>query len=569
MDQAHRLAGWVAERRCALTPGGALRPSEVPAAATVLGIAGIQRVRRAADVPTLQRAWIAAVGSGLVAAGAGAATEGKLRATWASADDARALSMWLAGLRAVCAADSDRKRPDSVISLVLVVLRLLDSGGQDPTLVPGSPRGPLMHEAHSALARDHYLSDRVEFGMIFRWLAPAGNRDRGWKLFTLLEQFGALTGSPEAPQITSLGRWTAAALQAELPKTIEPELAEPELLTRLAAAGDETEVWRAVQPWLVERAPLHAARALLGAAVGAAPAERLAAVTVADALGEEVLPAWREMLGAPDVGPHARAALALWDQGPGRDPDDARWLVVEDAVAALTVSGPDEALCCLLDGIPGADLHERIADAGASGHPQADVAVQALGTFLASGVSRTVDQVFQLKVVLTGWRPSIWRRVLMPATHHLAELHRVIQVLFGWNGDHLHAFAVGQREYSDPFYPLERMGDEYGARLRSVFTPTIKKIEYRYDFGADWQHEILLEKVLPRGPEQVYPCCVAFAGESPGEYPEEEPQPRRPFDVEAVNRRFAAWSAADDEDADDQDDDDRDDDDSNAGDEAG
>ena len=350
-------------------------------------------------------------------------------------------------------------------------------------------------------------------------MAPAGNRDRSWKLFTLLEQFGALTGSPEAPQITSLGRWTAAALRAELPKTIEPELAEPELLTRLAAAGDETEVWRAVQPWLAERAALHAAQALLGAAVGAAPAQRLAAVTVADALGEEVLPAWRQMLGAPDAGPHARAALALWDQGPGRDPDDARWLVVEDAVAALTVSGPDEALCCLLEGIPGADLDERIADAGASGHPQADVVVQALRTFLASGVSRTVDHVFQLKVVLTGWRPSIWRRVLMPATDHLADLHRVIQVLFGWDGDHLHAFAVGQRQYSDPFYPLERMGDEYGARLRAVLTPTIKKIKYTYDFGADWQHEILLEKVVPRRPEQVYPWCVAFAGDSPVEYP--------------------------------------------------
>ena len=70
--------------------------------------------------------------------------------------------MWLAGLRAVCAADSDRKRPDSVVSLVLVALSLLDSGEQDPTLVPGSPRATLMHEAHSALARDHYLSDRVE-----------------------------------------------------------------------------------------------------------------------------------------------------------------------------------------------------------------------------------------------------------------------------------------------------------------------------------------------------------------------------------------------------------------------
>jgi pRiA4b ORF-3-like protein len=45
------------------------------------------------------------------------------------------------------------------------------------------------------------------------------------------------------------------------------------------------------------------------------------------------------------------------------------------------------------------------------------------------------------------WRRGpwpVWRRVRLPATATLADLHQVIQVLFGWDRDHLHLFAVGK-----------------------------------------------------------------------------------------------------------------------------
>ena len=38
---------------------------------------------------------------------------------------------------------------------------------------------------------------------------------------------------------------------------------------------------------------------------------------------------------------------------------------------------------------------------------------------------------------------AIWRRVLLPATATLGDLHVVIQVLFGWDGDHPHEFDGG------------------------------------------------------------------------------------------------------------------------------
>jgi len=42
--------------------------------------------------------------------------------------------------------------------------------------------------------------------------------------------------------------------------------------------------------------------------------------------------------------------------------------------------------------------------------------------------------IIQLKVRLLGISPMIWRRVMVPATMTLHELHGVLQVAMGWEG---------------------------------------------------------------------------------------------------------------------------------------
>jgi hypothetical protein len=299
--------------------------------------------------------------------------------------------------------------------------------------------------------------------------------------------------------------------------------------------------WYAVSPWLDPRDPVDASRELLSAAGGASTAARVGATDVVVGLGEEVLAAWREVEHIPRLGPHARAALVDWDQLPHLEPVDAWWLATEHAAAALEGPGPDEALSTVYERVPGKDAQTRLAAMADSGHPEADRVVRTLTDFVSSGVPRSVDQVFQLKVILTYSRPPIWRRVLVPATAVLGELHSVIQVLFGWDGDHLHAFTVGAKQYSDPLYLHDLdMGDEFAVRLRDVFTGTTKKIRYEYDFGASWRHEIVLEKVREREPGAAYPVCVAFAGGSPVEYPDEDdPEEPKPFDLAKTNGRLA------------------------------
>jgi Plasmid pRiA4b ORF-3-like protein len=192
--------------------------------------------------------------------------------------------------------------------------------------------------------------------------------------------------------------------------------------------------------------------------------------------------------------------------------------------------------------VPGESLDSRLAAVAATGHPDAARVAAALREFVAFGATPSIDQVYQVKVVLVRWRPPTWRRVLVPAAITLGDLHVVIQILFGCDGDHLHMFEVGAGRYSDPFFDLHSldMDDEETIRLRDVFTGASRKIRYEYDFGASWWHEITLEKVREREPGTVYPRCTGFASDSPVEYwSEDDPRDAEPFDLAETNRRLA------------------------------
>lgn len=274
------------------------------------------------------------------------------------------------------------------------------------------------------------------------------------------------------------------------------------------------------------------------------PRQRCVAVELADRFGDDGRRAWREAVSAPHVGPHARAWLARWDRG--REPGDAnrRWLAVEAAAAALEDTGADEALSLVWESMPGADLDERLAAVRATGHPEAEPLARAVAAFAASGAPRSIDQVAQLKVSLKHTRPPIWRRALLPATATLGDLHAVIQVLFGWDGDHLHLFVAGNKQYSGPFTRLEETENEQAVRVRDAIAPG-GTITYTYDFGADWEHAITLEKTVPRDDSQQYPVCVAFNGDSPVEYwDEERPRKPAPFVLKKVNQRLVSQRRA-------------------------
>ena len=55
--------------------------------------------------------------------------------------------------------------------------------------------------------------------------------------------------------------------------------------------------------------------------------------------------------------------------------------------------------------------------------------------------------VYQLRVVLAGISPMVWRRLLVPAETSIAGLHAIMQTAFGWSDEHLHRFTIHAVEY--------------------------------------------------------------------------------------------------------------------------
>ena len=56
--------------------------------------------------------------------------------------------------------------------------------------------------------------------------------------------------------------------------------------------------------------------------------------------------------------------------------------------------------------------------------------------------SPTSLSIYQLRVVLRGISPLIWRRVLVHSETSLAHLHTILQILFAWSDEHLHSFHI-------------------------------------------------------------------------------------------------------------------------------
>jgi hypothetical protein len=129
-------------------------------------------------------------------------------------------------------------------------------------------------------------------------------------------------------------------------------------------------------------------------------------------------------------------------------------------------------------------------------------------------------EIYQLKVTLVGISPPIWRSVHLDGNSTLAYLHRVLQVVMGWENYHLYTFRIGGKAYGPPDPDGDdelNLIDAKRIRLRSVLRSVGTTFTYVYDFGDNWEHELLLEAVVMPVPAMVYPHCVAGERNCPPE----------------------------------------------------
>jgi len=109
------------------------------------------------------------------------------------------------------------------------------------------------------------------------------------------------------------------------------------------------------------------------------------------------------------------------------------------------------------------------------------------------------QSIYQLHIQLEEIEPAIWRRIIVPGKISLARLHRLLQLAMGWENYHLHLFTIGGVQYGepDPEYAAEgiQIKHDRHASVRDVLRTEGMRFRYDYDFGDNWRHDVLVERI--------------------------------------------------------------------------
>ena len=551
LTRARNLAEWVGPGKT-LTASGVLRPAEAAQACRDLGIElPGPRLRSALDVEDLMRDWMTAAVAGFLEMDGRrvrAAQDLPEAGSSAHADPDAILHSWVQAATVVLDLG---EQPCAGCLTVLHELYSADgpltmgqlASAERAVLEPEGPPCPGCGEVHglgALLSLDDLLGDENE--------DEEDAASHAADTVTGLLAFGAAVAADEAVQLTPLGTVLAASVfQGRAPSP------DADAATVMSAISElPPPVARTVaQPWLGARSSADAARELLAFAESADGGQRAAALAFAGELGSDAAGAWREWAKRPGIGAYARQWLRSQGEQVPEDPADEAWLAV-DALSVMLDALADTVPPFLIQAMLAQQAGEEVADAAeqmlGSGHPRAqDIADRLTGrpavaaargsasagrsqpgysgrpgvTGRSSGErgrrSESATLVHQLKITLRGvTRPPVWRRVLVPSDVTLRDLHEVIQQVMGWDNCHMHVFSTGGQEYGSPDPELGHSSDR-NVLLSQVLTGPGDRLRYTYDFGDDWEHDIVLEETRTAVPKETYPSCVTGKGACPPE----------------------------------------------------
>lgn len=136
-------------------------------------------------------------------------------------------------------------------------------------------------------------------------------------------------------------------------------------------------------------------------------------------------------------------------------------------------------------------------------------------------------EAVDLMVKLDLGRLKAWRRIVTPADITFKQLHEIIQVAFEWKSSHLYRFNIfdpGGKCVSNVVSEFE--GDcEPRQDVKILIDTETKlpefvhdkyKIDYGYDYGDNWEHEIIIRGTI-NDYEKNHPVCLMGEGNTPPE----------------------------------------------------
>ncbi len=142
---------------------------------------------------------------------------------------------------------------------------------------------------------------------------------------------------------------------------------------------------------------------------------------------------------------------------------------------------------------------------------------------------------YQFKVKLSHAK-RIWRIIEIKGNQTFADFHEAIFDAFDRDDEHLYSFYItkgrkGRRRYPmspEITHPMNMEGyygdsDKQDAEKTCIKDIGLREgeiIEYLFDFGDNWEHEIILEKIVAEKEGARYPRILKKSGESPPQYPD-------------------------------------------------
>jgi len=139
-----------------------------------------------------------------------------------------------------------------------------------------------------------------------------------------------------------------------------------------------------------------------------------------------------------------------------------------------------------------------------------------------------MPKILTLRITLKDMRPSIWRKIEIDDSMNFEDLHYVIQALMGWEDDHLYCFNIGKNTTIDgdrvergSFFPFFGKRREYLKACSAVLASFIKKegdkFLYTYDFGDNWEVELIVKSISPKKKGQKRAVCLSGKRSGPPE----------------------------------------------------
>jgi len=109
---------------------------------------------------------------------------------------------------------------------------------------------------------------------------------------------------------------------------------------------------------------------------------------------------------------------------------------------------------------------------------------------------RAPEQQIVIRATVIGIEPTIWRTVRVPTSFSLHQLHRVLQLVFGWLDCHLYEFRVRGEQIEGP-HPEVEGTTSMDVLLSELQLKARSRFQYTYDFGDGWEHDLEVVEFLP------------------------------------------------------------------------